>query len=128
MVSIIVVAHGEIASSIFDVAKKIMPDFSNDIQVVNDCEKTQNLESNILEAFANVEQDEVLVLTDLCGATPDNFVKRLLKNYDIAIISGLSLPMLLKALNYRDKPLNELVKVVCASASQSVNLCIGGSE
>ncbi len=128
MVSIILVAHGEIATSIFEVAKTIMPDFSDDVQVVNDCERTSELEANINTAFKKINQNEVLVITDLCGATPDNIVKRLLRKYDIAIISGLSLPMLLKALNYREKPLNELVKMVCASANQSVKLCFGESK
>ena len=53
--------------------------------------------------------DGVLVLTDVYGATPSNVAERLHGlGLDVHRVSGLSLPMLLRVLNYPEQPLLEL--------------------
>ena len=47
----------------------------------------------------------VLVLTDIYGATPSNIATRLLRPGRVEGIAGVNLPMLIRALNYRDQPL-----------------------
>jgi PTS system ascorbate-specific IIA component len=51
----------------------------------------------------------VLVLTDLYGATPSNIVLKLLEAGRIEGVTGVSLPMLLRALTYRDKDMETLI-------------------
>ncbi len=51
----------------------------------------------------------VLVLTDLYGATPSNIVLKLLDPGRIEGITGVNLPMLLRALTYRDKDMETLI-------------------
>jgi mannose PTS system EIIA component len=48
----------------------------------------------------------VLVLTDILGATPANIATRLLAPGKVAGVSGVSLPMLVRALTYREQPLD----------------------
>jgi PTS system ascorbate-specific IIA component len=50
--------------------------------------------------------DGVLVLTDLYGATPSNIACRLVGLGGVAVVAGLNLAMLLRALNYGEEPLN----------------------
>ena len=50
----------------------------------------------------------VLVLTDIYGATPSNIAMKLLKPGRIEGIAGVNLPMLLRALTYRDKGMETL--------------------
>ena len=45
----------------------------------------------------------VLVLTDIFGATPANLVLKLLEPGRVEGLTGANLPMLLRALTYRDK-------------------------
>lgn len=52
----------------------------------------------------------VLVLTDLVGATPGNVAARLSDRERVQVVCGLNLPMLLKSLNYRHLPLDELAE------------------
>ncbi|MDE2456052.1 MAG: PTS fructose IIA subunit family protein [Burkholderiales bacterium] len=53
----------------------------------------------------------VLVLTDVYGATPSNVAQRLSElGLDVRRVSGLNLPMLLRALNYPEQPLAELAQ------------------
>src|SRR5207244_6805054 len=54
--------------------------------------------------------DGVLVLTDILGATPSNIATRLLKPGKVEGLSGASLPMLIRALPYRDEPLAAVVE------------------
>jgi PTS system ascorbate-specific IIA component len=51
----------------------------------------------------------VLVLTDLYGATPSNIVLKLLEPGRIEGVTGVNLPMLLRALTYRDKDMETLI-------------------
>jgi PTS system ascorbate-specific IIA component len=51
----------------------------------------------------------VLVLTDILGATPSNIATRLLKPGKVEGLSGASLPMLIRAITYRDEPLPDVV-------------------
>ena len=51
----------------------------------------------------------VLVLTDIFGATPANVVLKLLEPGRIEGVAGVNLPMLLRALNHRDKDMETLI-------------------
>lgn len=51
----------------------------------------------------------VLVMTDIYGASPSNLATKLLEPGRIEGVAGVNLPMLLRALNYRDKDLATLV-------------------
>jgi PTS system ascorbate-specific IIA component len=51
----------------------------------------------------------VLLLTDLYGATPSNVASKLLRPGYVEGVTGVSLPMLLRALTYRDREMELLV-------------------
>jgi PTS system ascorbate-specific IIA component len=51
----------------------------------------------------------VLVLTDVFGATPANIAMKLLEPGRIEGVAGVNLPMLLRALTYREKDMETLV-------------------
>ena len=63
----------------------------------------------------------VLVLTDLYGATPSNIAAQLSRlGTPVRRVSALSLPMLLRVMNYADLPLDELPAVAAAGARNGV--------
>ena len=65
--------------------------------------------------------DGVLVLTDMYGATPANLAARLAQlGTPVRRVSALSLPMLLRVLNYPELPLEELPAVAAAGARNGV--------
>ncbi|CAG4884031.1 PTS fructose transporter subunit IIA [Georgfuchsia toluolica] len=51
----------------------------------------------------------VLIMTDVYGATPANITMKLLEPGRIEGLAGVNLPMLLRALTYRDKDMETLV-------------------
>ena len=57
------------------------------------------------------------MLTDLYGATPSNIAARLARlGTPVRRVSALSLPMLLRVMNYADLDLDELPAVAAAGA------------
>ncbi|HEY9396841.1 MAG TPA: PTS fructose transporter subunit IIA [Burkholderiales bacterium] len=55
------------------------------------------------------EGQGVLVLTDMVGATPANIASRLRIADKVEVLSGASLPMLVRALTYRNESLATVV-------------------
>ena len=53
--------------------------------------------------------DGVLLLSDIFGATPSNLALKLLEPGRVEGLTGVNLPMLLRALNYRDKGMATLL-------------------
>ena len=65
--------------------------------------------------------DGVLLLTDLYGATPSNLAARLSQlGTPVRRVSALSLPMLLRVMNYAELDLDELPAVAAAGARNGV--------
>jgi PTS system ascorbate-specific IIA component len=57
----------------------------------------------------------VLILADLYGATPCNIGLSLgALGVHLRCVSGLNLPMLLRVLNYAEKPLDELAEIAAS--------------
>jgi len=51
----------------------------------------------------------VLVLTDMYGGSPSNIAAKLVIPGKVEAVAGINLPMLVRALTYRDKPLATIV-------------------
>ncbi len=62
----------------------------------------------------------VLVMTDVFGATPGNLALKLLEPGRVEGIAGLSLPMLLRALTYREKGMETMVQKAISGAHDGV--------
>jgi len=55
------------------------------------------------------EGDGVLILTDMYGGSPSNISAKLLIPGKVEGVAGINLPMLIRVLTYRDKPLATIV-------------------
>ena len=62
----------------------------------------------------------VLVFTDIYGATPGNIAARLLEKGRVEGVAGVSLPMLVRALTYRNEPLETVVEKALSGAAAGV--------
>ncbi|HEX4854341.1 PTS sugar transporter subunit IIA [Arenimonas sp.] len=72
-------------------------------------------------ALRKVDGDGVLLMVDLYGATPARVAEKLSRlGTPCHRISGLSLPMLLRALNYPEQGLDELARTAAAGARNGV--------
>ena len=68
----------------------------------------------LFNAHALIKQldsgDGVLVLSDICGATPCNIASRLVQPGKVECVAGVNLPMLVRALTYRNEPLSVVIE------------------
>lgn len=64
--------------------------------------------------------DGVLILSDMLGATPSNLATRLLQPGHIEGVSGVNLPMLIRALTYREEPLAIVVEKAISGGTAGV--------
>ena len=76
---------------------------------------------HIGKALAACGKKNVLVLTDMFGGTPTNLVLPFAGD-GVEVVTGVNLPMLIKACQIRTKPLSEVARVVCAQGRESVQV------
>jgi PTS system ascorbate-specific IIA component len=64
--------------------------------------------------------DGALLLTDIFGATPANLAMKLIKPGRVEGVAGVNLPMLLRALNHREKEMDVLVAKTVAGGRDGI--------
>ncbi|HZX33617.1 MAG TPA: PTS fructose transporter subunit IIA [Rhodocyclaceae bacterium] len=62
----------------------------------------------------------VLILTDIFGATPSNLTMKLLEPGRVEGASGVNLPMLLRAITYREKGMEAMLTKAISGARDGV--------
>ncbi len=121
-VSILIISHEGVGNALLKVARGILGDVATKISVCeilhsDTCEaQLQSTRHSLAELNCD---DGVLVLTDLFGATPSNIASRFC-SHGVHVVSGMNLPMLLKALYASQLPLDALAKVVTERARQGI--------
>ena len=123
MVGILIVAHGTLGESLLHCASHVMG--GRPPQLMQIGVSIHDDPAMILpQARERLRQlDEgtgVLVLTDVYGATPGNIAARLLVPGRVEGIAGVSLPMLVRALTYRNEPLETVVAKAISGGVEGV--------
>ena len=124
-VAILLITHQRIASSLLDVASTIVNDSPTNIDHIEipmdapltDMEKAIHFKLNQLDL-----QDGVLILTDMYGGTPSNLANKFINLVNTKMVSGLNLPMMIKIMNYRNLPLDELTDKALSGGKDSICL------
>ncbi|HEY4997986.1 MAG TPA: PTS fructose transporter subunit IIA, partial [Usitatibacter sp.] len=62
----------------------------------------------------------VLVLSDIYGATPSNIAVKLLRPGKVEGVAGVNLPMLIRALTYRDEPIESVLEKALSGATEGI--------
>ena len=123
MVGILIVSHGAFGESLIHCASHVLgkrPLYVRQVGVtVHD--DPEALLPVALGLVRDLDQGQgVLVLTDICGATPSNLATRLLVPGRVEGIAGVSLPMLVRALTYREQPLDAVVGKALSGGTEGV--------
>ena len=129
MIGLLIVAHGTLGESLIHCASHVMgkrPLYLRQLGVtIHDDPEAILPQGRDLVRFLDQGQG-VLVMTDIFGATPANIACRLLEPGRIEGISGINLPMLIKALSYREEPMKDLIEKSLAGAMEGVIRMPGG--
>ena len=106
MTQLLLIAHTPLAQAFKSCAMHTYPECSADVLALDvlpewDAAKVE-AEARLLLAH---HQGDVLILTDMLGATPANDAQRLAGDH-VRVVSGLNVPMLWRALCYRQQALD----------------------
>jgi PTS system mannose-specific IIA component len=123
MVGILIVSHGAFGETLIHCASHVLGKRPLRVRQVG-ITVHDDPEAILPQAQDLVRQldsgDGVLVLTDMLGATPSNIATRLLEPGRVAGVSGVNLPMLVRALTYRDEPLERVVDKAVSGGYQGI--------
>jgi len=116
MLGLVLVTHSPLGDAIAQCVKHVMGDLPQGFAVV-DVPGNEDIERTVLriqQASREVQAGSgVVFLTDLFGATPSNAAVRAgaeSLNLPTVLVSGCNLPMVLRALGFRDLPINEVAE------------------
>ena len=101
MIGVVVVTHGQLATELVNAAETIVGDLPHFSAVsIGWHEDVQDAREAIAAAIERVRQPGgVLLATDMFGGTPSNLGITFLKEDAVEIVTGVNLPMLIKAAN-----------------------------
>jgi PTS system ascorbate-specific IIA component len=119
-VALLLVTHEHIGTNMLMITRSILNEKLNNTACVEipmgaDIDDMKNQVADTLTELST--DDGVLFLTDSYGSTPCNIAIEFLDNENTTLVSGLNLPMLIRVMNYRSSPLQEL-KTVAVDGGQ----------
>ncbi len=123
MVGILLLTHAPLGQAFIEAATHVFrtrPEKLVAIDVIPDQDPAEV--KRLAQAEINALDDGagVLVITDVMGGTPSNCTLQLNQTGHVEVIAGISLPMLLRALTYRNDTLDVVVEMALAGGQSGV--------
>jgi PTS system mannose-specific IIA component len=120
MPALVLVTHAPLAGALATVAAHAFPDCASrlrrvDVEPGEDIDQVASRLRELLPASG-----EVLILTDVFGATPCNAALRVADGQRVRVVAGVNVPMLWRVLCYEREPLEQLVTRAVEGAAQAV--------
>lgn len=119
MSQLLIVAHAPLASALQAVGAHAFPHCATPVQAVD---VQPDEDPDLLEARLRgmIGEGESLVLCDVLGATPCNVAQRAAYGLRARVVTGVSVPMLWRALCYAGEPLDAWAARAVAGGTQGV--------
>jgi mannose PTS system EIIA component len=123
MIGILIIAHGTLGESLVHCASHVLNKRPPRLQQLGVTAQDDPLLLLPRARSLVKELDEgsgVLILSDMYGGTPANIAAKLLVPGRIEGVAGVNLPMLIRSLTYRDRPLATLVTKAVSGGCEGV--------
>lgn len=118
----LLIAHAPLASALRACALHVFPECEAQVLALDVPAYSQPAEMR--EAARSLmnrsRAAQVLLFSDVVGATPCNVAQSLVQDGGARLIAGVNLPMLLRAVNYRDEDLPDLVERALSGGAQGM--------
>jgi PTS system ascorbate-specific IIA component len=113
VIGILLVTHNGLGDSLVDCVRHVMGETPPNVKVLSVLadDDPQRKEAEARALIAQLDKGAgVLLLADLFGATPSNIARRLRQPGRVEGLSGVNLPMLLRAVCHSTRPLAEVAQ------------------
>ena len=126
MTGILLVTHANLGCTLIETLEFILGKSHDNLSCVsiNIQEDPERLRKKIKKGISKVRTDNgVIILTDMFGGTPSNLSYSFLEEGQIEVISGVNLPILLKAVTARSKmDMKTLTSSLVVHGKKSISL------
>jgi len=124
MVGILIATHGELGLQFINTARLIGLESEEAVAAlsIDPKESPDVIREKVSQSIRKVNRGEgVLVLTDLFGGTPTNISLSFLEDGKVEVVTGLNLPMIIKAINSRsDQDLSNLAVLAMEAGKENI--------
>ncbi|WP_194713938.1 PTS sugar transporter subunit IIA [Noviherbaspirillum soli] len=117
MVGILLLTHAPLGQAFIDAATHVFRNRPERLEAidVNADQDTSEVRRLASESIRRIDDGSgVLVMTDVMGGTPSNCTLPLCEPGHVEVVAGISLPMLLRALTYRNDTIDVVVEMALA--------------
>jgi PTS system ascorbate-specific IIA component len=117
-----IIAHAPLASALRSCVIHVFADAAPSIAALDVQPNTPSDESLAAAKtlMSMMGKERTLILTDMFGATPCNVAHKLVDGGNVRLVTGVNLPMLLRAVTYREETMDAWVTRVLAGGSQGI--------
>ena len=126
MTGILLVTHAELGNALIGTLEFILGKPQDNLLSVSIDIKQDpdNLRKKIKKGIEQVRSDKgVIILTDMFGGTPSNLSYSFLEEGQVEVISGVNLPILMRAVNDREKmDMDKLKTALVEHGKRSISL------
>ncbi len=123
MIGILLITHAPLGRAFLEAVTHVFrsaPERIESLDVIAD-QDPDEVRRFAREAISRIDDGSgVLVLTDIVGATPSNCTLQLCVPGKVEVIAGVSLPMLLRAISYRQNTLENAAEMALAGGQKGV--------
>ena len=123
MIGILIVAHDTLGESLVRALTHVLGNRPPQFEVLSVAatDDPVDLLPAARELVARLDTGSgVLILSDLFGATPCNLATKLVKPGRVEVVTGVNLPMLVRAFTYRNRGMEQTIKKAISGACEGV--------
>ena len=129
MYSFVFITHGELGSTLLNVASRIMDIdvtertafFSIEFSMTTELDKMKSDLEKTIDGFLT-QNGKVIIMVDLFGGSPSNMALSLAKKENVDVISGVNLSMVMYSLEHMDddSDIRTMVDGIIRSSRQNI--------
>ncbi|MEK9714760.1 MAG: hypothetical protein VW199_02850 [Methylophilaceae bacterium] len=122
MFKFLLITHGNLGQSLVEcVENNLQKKCNNIIDIISLNSSNIDVTRKELDIYVNKNKDcEIIILTDLYGASSSNIVKKHTSQENVYAISGLNLPMLMKAVTLKTNDIQIMVDEIIKCGNKSI--------
>ena len=123
MIGLVILAQKEMGEGLLNAVEHVLGTRPSglEVQPIDYHQSPETLTQALTVRLQKIDQgDGVLILVDIYGSSHTNAACWLLSPGRIELVSGVNLPMLVRVLNYRHLPMNELLRKAQSGGTEGI--------